>query len=53
MSIEKRGVISEEDTPHEEPAEYGEPQTKEAADALERHLVNDMVDAVAEQSKKR
>ena len=56
--MEKRGVI-DENTPQAEPKtcddcdcrKKGEPTTKEAADALEQHPVNDLVDAVAEKTE--
>ena len=52
MAMEKRGVISEEDTPqYREREGKGEPTTKEAADRMESHPVNDMIDAVAERTK--
>lgn len=60
MSMEKRGVISDEDTPvlrpctcpNERCPSKGEPTTKEAADRMESHLANDLTDAVAAQSRK-
>lgn len=52
--MEKRGVI-DENTPQcgcEEAIRrlQGEPLTKEAADEIEKHPVNDMIDAVADRS---
>lgn len=52
--IEKRGVI-DENTPCCGGCDggcCGEPATKEAADALEKSVPNDLTDAVAEQSRK-
>jgi hypothetical protein len=57
MAMEKRGVI-DENTPHlcgdgsGDGSGCGEPTTKEAADKMQSHPVNDMIDAVAEQSMK-
>ncbi len=50
--IEKRGVIDEHTPCQEGDGCKGEPHTKEAADRVERHPVNDMIDAVAEQSER-
>ena len=58
MSMEKHGVISENDTPHcgdgsgDGSGCKGEPQTKEGADRMASHLATDLTDAVANQSKK-
>ena len=53
MSMEKRGVI-DENTPQGEGCgqkkQPDEPHTKEAADVLQSHPVNNLIDAVAEQS---
>lgn len=53
--IEKRGVI-DENTPCCNGCDgngcCGEPATKEAADALEKSVSNDLIDAVADQTQK-
>jgi hypothetical protein len=58
--MEKKGVV-DEDTPGCNPQGCGcqqaikkleEPLTKEGADAIQSHQVNDMIDAVAEQTAK-
>ena len=53
--MEKRGVINEQ-TPHigQVPCDgpEGEPTTKEAADQLQGDISQDMIDQVADQSKK-
>lgn len=56
--MEKRGVISDEDTPccgdgggDGSGCACHEPATKEAADQMESHLANDLIDAVADRTR--
>lgn len=55
MSMIKKGVIDENTPPVQgdgQPGHGAEPGTKEAADQLQSHPVNDMIDAVAAQTQK-